>query len=193
LRRRLTSAGQELRRLGRRVFEAPGVRSRFEHTAVLSSDDARALGVVGVAARASGLDIDARRDHPDDAWGAPAIAVAIEHTGDVMARARVRWRECKASIAWLQAALDALPEGAAQAPLGAPRSDALALGVAEGWRGEILHALVSDGRGALRAVNVVDPSVHNWFGLAVAMRGNAISDFPLANKSFDLSYAGHDL
>jgi Ni,Fe-hydrogenase III large subunit len=74
-----------------------------------------------------------------------------------------------------------------------PRANAIGTALVEAWRGEIVHVAVTDARGDVRRYKIVDPSFHNWFGLAIALRGNQISDFPLCNKSFNLSYAGHDL
>jgi Ni,Fe-hydrogenase III large subunit len=68
----------------------------------------------------------------------------------------------------------------------------LVVALVEGWRGEIAHVAVTDANGALRSYHIADPSLHNWLGLAMAMRGQQVSDFPLCNKSFNLSYAGHD-
>jgi Ni,Fe-hydrogenase III large subunit len=87
----------------------------------------------------------------------------------------------------------ALPDGARSIGLHDPRPHALVVALVEGWRGEIAHVVATDDKGKLAAYKVVDPSFHNWLGLAMAMRGGQISDFPLCNKSFNLSYAGHDL
>ena len=103
------------------------------------------------------------------------------------------------SAAWAQRAITPpelmtrLVPGPLTVPLPPPPADACAIGHVEGWRGEIVHALTTDGEGRLETAEIVDPSVHNWFGLAMALRDNEISDFPLCNKSFNLSYAGHDL
>jgi Ni,Fe-hydrogenase III large subunit len=126
--------------------------------------------------------------------------------GDVAARARVRWLEIQASVAFLHWALDALDAldasdalaTLAPGPVAAPPQPKLppshlALGLVEGWRGEIVHLAVTDSEGKFGLYKVVDPSFHNWFGLAMALRGEEISDFPLCNKSFNLSYCGFDL
>jgi Ni,Fe-hydrogenase III large subunit len=89
--------------------------------------------------------------------------------------------------------VETLPDGARSVALGQARPHALAVALVEGWRGEIVHVAATDDKGQLAAYKVVDPSFHNWLGLALAMRGGQISDFPLCNKSFNLSYAGHDL
>jgi Ni,Fe-hydrogenase III large subunit len=192
--RRLARASHDLDAIAALTLDAPTVRSRFEASGRLARADAEALGMVGPAARASGLDRDARRDHPTGAWANRSFTPQTLPEGDVLARARIRWLESKASIAIVRELLDELPEG----PIFEPVPEALgpdedAVGVVEGWRGEIVHWIATDDSGRLASYEVVDPSMRNWIGLALAMRGRQISDFPLCNKSFDLSYAGHDL
>jgi Ni,Fe-hydrogenase III large subunit len=111
----------------------------------------------------------------------------------VFARAFVRWLEIQRSIDFILAQVESLPDGAALVPAGALRPDALVVGIVEGWRGEVVHVAATDGAGRLAHYKVVDPSFHNWAGLAMALRNQEISDFPLCNKSFNLSYCGHDL
>jgi len=114
-------------------------------------------------------------------------------SGDCFARAYVRWLEIQTSLDFIRRQLNELPAGPIQrdpAPLGA---DKLTVSLTEGWRGEICHTAATDGRGRFAFYKVVDPSFHNWFGLALALRNQQISDFPLCNKSFNLSYCGHDL
>ncbi len=111
----------------------------------------------------------------------------------MLARAQVRRLEIVRSITFVREQLLRLPAGPLSAPLPALRPERLTAALVEGWRGELVHVAATDAQGALSAYKVVDPSFHNWMGLAQAMRGNAISDFPLVNKSFNLSYAGHDL
>jgi Ni,Fe-hydrogenase III large subunit len=182
-------------------FDTPSVLARFEGTGVVSPDDAELLGLVGVAARACGLARDTRRQYLDaDAPGRPEMPV-VETTGDVFARGNVRRREIYASLALLRQVLRRLDTGPVRAGLareeksGAVRlaPESLAVGLCEGWRGEVAHAAVTDARGLLARYRIVDPSLHNWSGLALALRGQQISDFPLCNKSFNLSYCGFDL
>ena len=89
--------------------------------------------------------------------------------------------------------LDALGGGDLIRPLAAAAPSTLAVSLTEGWRGEIAHAAITDGQGRLARYKIKDPSFHNWFGLALAVRKNGISDFPVCNKSFNLSYCGFDL
>ncbi|HKQ62474.1 MAG TPA: hypothetical protein VJS92_14380 [Candidatus Polarisedimenticolaceae bacterium] len=169
------------------------VRARFEETGPLSAAACQELGVVGVPARASGLARDARWEFPTGVYATARIPVATWPTGDVFARARVRWMEMERSVAFLEQQLPALPDGPLRLEPGRLRPVTLAVSLVEGWRGEICHAAITDGAGRFAAYQVVDPSFHNWAALALALRGQAISDFPLCNKSFNLSYCGHDL
>jgi Ni,Fe-hydrogenase III large subunit len=121
------------------------------------------------------------------------IPVSTAEAGDVLARAFVRGVEAQRSLAFVGEGLRTLPEGPLLAEVGPLAGDALALAVTEGWRGEIWHVALTDSAGRFARYKVVDPSFHNWMGLALAMRGEAISDFPLCNKSFNLSYCGFDL
>ena len=191
--RSIDAAERDLRSIGGAVFDNTSVVARFEHTGTLTHEDAEAIGVVGPVARASECDRDARRDHPAGIYRFAHIPVSITGTGDVMGRALVRWLEAQRSIAFVREQLAELNEGDLRAPVPPFAPNAIAVALVEAWRGEIVHLAVTGRDGALRSYTVVDPSFHNWFGLAIAMRGNQISDFPLCNKSFNLSYAGHDL
>jgi Ni,Fe-hydrogenase III large subunit len=175
------------------LIDSGSFTDRVDGTGTLPKDAARDLGVAGLAARASGLDEDLRRDHPHDDYETLAFDVPVEEGGDVRARLMVRAREVEQAIRILSQALRALPDSPVTATLPAelPASSA-ALGWAEGWRGPCLHSVETDARGALARVKVTDPSFRNWPGLARAVPGNIISDFPVINKSFNLSYSGND-
>jgi Ni,Fe-hydrogenase III large subunit len=175
------------------LWKTPSVLARFEGTGTVSGETARAIGLTGPAARASGVDRDIRRDHPSGIWRFTHVPVSTWRTGDVFARAYVRGLEIQRSFAFIQEELASLPAGRVRVPVGSPARGAFALAAAEGWRGAICHAAMTDRRGKFSRYKVVDPSFRNWFGLALAMRGQQISDFPLCNKSFNLSYCGHDL
>ncbi|MGA7742277.1 MAG: NADH-quinone oxidoreductase subunit C [Polyangia bacterium] len=190
---RLQAAGTDLRHIADVVFQTPAVVSRFEGTGVVMTAMAQTLGLVGVAARASGCNRDVRRDHPVGIFCRTSIEPAAASSGGVMARAQIRRREAESSIALVRQQVEALPEGARAVALGNARPHALAVTLVESWRGEIAHVAATDDKGKLALYKIVDPSFHNWLGLAMAMRGGQISDFPLCNKSFNLSYAGHDL
>ena len=176
------------------LWETPTVMARFDGTGVLGVDDAVALGLVGPAARACGAALDVRRSFPYAGYGEVPIETVTEKTGDVLARARVRSAEIARSLDYVGNGLLALPETPLTADEGgASEPRAMVVSMAEGWRGEIVHVAVTDGAGALSGYKIVDPSFHNWFGLALCMRNRGISDFPLCNKSFNLSYCGFDL
>jgi Ni,Fe-hydrogenase III large subunit len=115
------------------------------------------------------------------------------HYGDVNSRAFVRWLEILQSIQFILDQLEALPPGATAAGAGPMAPNSLAVTLVEGWRGEICHVVITDAQGRFSRYKITDPSFHNWFGVALALRDGQISDFPLCNKSFNLSYCGHDL
>ena len=151
------------------------------------------LGLVGPAARACGLARDARHDHPTGIYRFSQIPVSSADSGNVFARAYVRWLEIQRSLTFLKEQLQALPRGEIGSPVAALRPDHLAVSLAEGWRGEVCHVAMTDGAGRFERYKLVDPSFHNWAALAYALRNQQISDFPICNKSFSLSYCGHDL
>lgn len=175
------------------LWETASVQARFEGTGVISPEICEALGLVGVAARACGLERDVRTEFPSGIFRFFHIPISTYHTGDVFARAYVRWLEIQRSVAFVQEQLQVLADGPVRTPLGDLAPCALALALVEGWRGQICHVALTDERGRFSIYKIVDPSFHNWMGLAMAMRGQQISDFPLCNKSFNLSYCGHDL
>ncbi len=181
------------------LWDSPSVLARFERTGVLTRETALALGLVGPSARACGIERDVRVDYPTGAYRFSTIPVSVSGEGDVYARALVRMLEYRRSgeavLEWLKnippAGTDRSAVHKIQTPTLAPNSVAVSL--IEGWRGQICHCAMTDGRGELCYYKIVDPSFHNWPGLAYALRGQQISDFPLCNKSFNLSYCGFDL
>ena len=175
-------------------LEGPGVRHRLEGVGVVAPADAQALGLVGLAARASGVALDLRHPVSRGAYQAVPLAPQGLVTGDCWARARLRIAEVDASLDWLSRCLRRPPLGEVERMACGPlRANRLAIALVEGWRGEVVHCLQTGADGRLAHYKVQDPSLRNWMGLALAMRGNEISDFPLCNKSFDLSYCGNDL
>jgi Ni,Fe-hydrogenase III large subunit len=166
---------------------------RFEDTGVLPRQVAAELGLTGPAARASGLDRDARRDHPSGIYRFHHVPVAIAESGDVFARAYVRWLEIQRSATFVREQLETMPRGPIRCEVVAPGPARLAVSLVEGWRGEICHVAITGTDGRFERYKIVDPSFRNWSALAYALRGQQISDFPLCNKSFNLSYCGHDL
>ena len=167
------------------------VMDRFRGTARLARTDAAAIGVLGVVARASGIAIDARVAHPFIDLGAD-LAPVVEEGGDVMARFSVRAREIAVSlrlVAELAGRVRSLDARSAP-PV---RHGGAGLGIVEGWRGTIVHRVELSATGRVARVKVVDPSFLTWPALSVALVDTIVPDFPLANKSFNLSYAGNDL
>jgi Ni,Fe-hydrogenase III large subunit len=193
LRGRLAVAERDMRNAVDLLWKSSSTRARFENTAVLTREAAADLGAVGPAARASGIDRDTRRDFPAALYRERRPAIAVGENGDVFARAMQRWREIENSVAFLMRVLDDPGDGPALSPVGPLAPGALALSLVEGWRGEIVHLAVTDAAGRFAHYKIVDPSFRNWFALGFAMRGQPILDFPLCNKSFNLSYCGHDL
>jgi Ni,Fe-hydrogenase III large subunit len=190
---RLAAALAEAERAAAWLWDAASVRARFENTGVVHALQAAEIGLVGPAARACGHVRDVRFDHPAGWHRFAQVPVAVWPGGDVFARARVRWLEIQRSGRFLREQLTAAPEGAVREDIAPPAPDTLAVALVEGWRGEVCHVALTDVAGAFRRYKIVDPSFHNWTGLALALRGTAISDFPLCNKSFNLSYCGFDL
>jgi Ni,Fe-hydrogenase III large subunit len=175
------------------LWSSLSVQSRFEETGQVSRPVALALGLVGPAARASGIDRDVRHDFPTGIYRFAYIPISTQRTGDVFARAFVRKLEISRSARFVVQQLRGLPDGPTRVKYSRLRSSALAVSLVEGWRGEICHVAITDESGRLAHYKIVDPSFHNWMGLALAMRDSPVSDFPLCNKSFNLSYCGHDL
>ncbi|MEG8184555.1 formate hydrogenase [Nocardia terpenica] len=166
------------------------VYDRFAGTGTLAADDARALGCLGYPARASGLVTDARLDHPTVDL---PVTEACADTGDVLARYTIRRDEFAATIR-LVTELAGNHSGpvAFTAPPKRNRGGS-GVGIVEGWRGTIVHRIEIDDGARLTRAKIVDPSWFNWPALPVAMRDTIVPDFPLVNKSFNLSYAGNDL
>jgi Ni,Fe-hydrogenase III large subunit len=148
---------------------------------------------VGVAARACGIERDVRQEFPVGIYQFFQIPVSTYPTGDVFARAYVRWLEIQRSAAFIREQLKSLPAGPNRVPVGPLAANAMVASLVEGWRGEICHVAFTNEQGRFERYKIVDPSFHNWMGLAMAMWDQQISDFPVCNKSFNLSYCGHDL
>jgi len=191
--RRLEAAEKDTTVAVELLWDTPSVMARFEDIGPLPKEIALELGMVGPAARASGLARDARHDQPSGIFRFAHIPMSTYDAGDVFARAYIRWLEIQQSIAFIREQLSAIPAGAVRVPLGALQPDRLVVALDEGWRGEVCHVAITDGEGRFGRYKVVDPSFHNWTGLAYALRNQQISDFPVCNKSFNLSYCGHDL
>jgi Ni,Fe-hydrogenase III large subunit len=166
---------------------------RLEATGVLHTTLARDHGALGYVARASGLDIDARRDHPFAAYEELDFRVPVFTTGDVKARTYVRADEVRESATLIDQACRRLSSGPVRARLSGANGFAAAFGIVEGWRGRIAHWVMMGEDGTLHRVKIVDPSFFNWPALSYTLEGNIVPDFPLCNKSFNQSYSGNDL
>jgi Ni,Fe-hydrogenase III large subunit len=193
LRTRLAAAARDVTNAVQLLWTAPTVMARFEDTGKVSPETAAALGLVGPAGRASGLRRDVRKTHPAGIFQVTHIPLSTVETGDVFARAYLRWLEIERSIEYVDAQLGELPRGPLRRDCPGAKGASFAVALVEGWRGEICHVAMTDDLGHFAAYKVVDPSFHNWAGLAMALRDQQISDFPLCNKSFNLSYCGTDL
>ncbi len=185
---------KDFEEIANELFTLPSALARFEKTGVVANAVATSIGTVGMAARVCGIKRDIRSSHPHDLYGELKHEPVIKQSGDVYARARLRKKEINQSIGYIRQLLQLLPECEFNLKeLKAPVSNAFTISLTEGWRGEICHCAITDATGELMVYKIKDPSFHNWLAVAMAVRNNEISDFPIVNKSFDLSYCGHDL
>jgi Ni,Fe-hydrogenase III large subunit len=176
------------------ISKLPSVLSRLERTGVVSMEDILKIGAVGMAARMGGLNRDIRASHPYGIYPEIQHEPIIKHHGDVYSRVQIRKQEVKQSMKYLRQLMNEIPHKIApDTRLENPKPDSFTLSLVEGWRGEICHCAITDAKGELILYKIKDPSFHNWLALALAVRNNEISDFPVCNKSFNLSYCGHDL
>jgi Ni,Fe-hydrogenase III large subunit/Ni,Fe-hydrogenase III component G len=174
------------------IRESSSTRDRLETTGVLKPATARDLGVVGIAGRASGLDRDLRRDVPHAAYDRVQFSVPVYQEGDVLRRMQVRIDEVRQSLSIIEQLVAKMPEGPVQVKLLLLPPNTVALGYVEGWRGEIYHWIRTAPNNRLARCKIKDPSLQNWPALSEAILGNIIPDFPVINKSFNLSYSGTD-
>lgn len=174
-------------------FSSASALARIEEIGAVTTKRAREVGLVGLAARASGIGRDVRSEFPYGIYRYSSIPSPTLDSGDVYARAKLRALEIRNSMQFIIEQLNHLP---APKPQKRPKDlarNAFTIALTEGHRGEIAYVVFTDGNGQISGIKIKDPSFHNWHGVALAVRENSISDFPLCNKSFDLSYAGHDL
>jgi Ni,Fe-hydrogenase III large subunit len=176
------------------LFSTSSVRSRFEGSGKVSRSDAEKLGLVGPAGRACGIPYDARRCFPTEYYTQLDIPENAEPYGDVYARAKVRADEVMQSIGIIESLLqNPVETRCVDAEDFSLAPDSVVVTVNEAWRGELSHCILTDETGKILRYKIKDPSFHNWNGLSMALRNTGISDFPLNNKSFNLSYCGFDL
>jgi Ni,Fe-hydrogenase III large subunit len=149
-----------------------------------------------MSARMNALNRDIRMSHPYGRYAELNHEPILKHHGDVYSKVQIRKQEVLQSIEYIRRWLNQIPDTAIVRDQ--PRTvsllpDSFAISLTEGWRGEICHAAITGKNGDLIIYKIKDPSFHNWLALALSVRNNEISDFPVINKSFDLSYCGHDL
>jgi Ni,Fe-hydrogenase III large subunit len=193
IRANLNTIAHDVAEINDFMFSTTGALIRFERTGVVPRDIAEKIGMVGIAARANGLELDTRTNRPYGAYRYSPVSLMTIHTGDVFARARLRATEMSESLRFIFEQIDNIPGGKILSASDIPATLSGVVSIVEGWRGEIVHTVFTDKQGNISQYKIKDPSFNNWYGLSMALRGTAISDFPLCNKSFDLSYAGHDL
>lgn len=195
--RDLAAYERDFLEMSNKILYFPGVLSRLDRTGVVSTDQARAIGAVGMAAKCAGVCRDTRASHPYGLYSTLDVQPVVKESGDVLARTELRIDEIRQSIAIVRALLEDMPAFDGHMDKlptpGTPKPDSFAISLTEGWRGEICHCAVTGPDGSLAAYKIKDPSFHNWMALALAVRACEISDFPICNKSFNLSYCGHDL
>jgi Ni,Fe-hydrogenase III large subunit len=177
-----------------KLFSLPSALSRMEKTGEVKYNDVLEIGTVGMSARMSGLNRDIRFSHPYNLYSTFSHIPVVKHHGDVLSRAQIRKEEIHQSIGYIKDLLANVPDFRQPENIAfKPAANAFIVSLVEGWRGEICHCAITNQAGELVAYKVKDPSLHNWMALALAVRNNDISDFPICNKSFNLSYCGHDL
>ena len=175
--------------------ESDSVQNRLKGTGALDPKVAQDLGAVGIARRACGVEMDARADYPYAAYDMVQFGIMTEKSGDVYARFRVRAREVTQSFRLLNQVLALLihEHGPIVVSLSSLPANRHAVSIVEGWRGDIVYFLVTDNNGAITRVKVRDPSFLNWTVFPYVIGRDMVPDFPLINKSFNLSYTGNDL
>ncbi|WP_329238229.1 NADH-quinone oxidoreductase subunit C [Actinoallomurus sp. NBC_01490] len=191
---RLEAIGADIRELVALALSHTVIRDRFTGTAVLTGKQAHDIGTLGYVARASGLAYDARISHPVTDYG-DALTIPVRTGGDVLARFLVRADEIDVSINVITELSKGLNPGyiTSWPPIAHTGPTNTGTGIVEGWRGAITHRVELDAEGRLTRVKIADPSFFNWPAVPVALRSTIVPDFPLTNKSFNLSYAGNDL
>ena len=193
----IDDVGKRFTEIADRIYSMPSVLARFEDIGQVTRSQALSIGAVGMAARTCGMNRDIRFTHPFQYFRKYKTQPVILESGDVLARGMLRVKEVGESIKMVRELIRLHKEQAGNIP--GPvydhklTPDTFSLSLVEGWRGEICHSAVTDGSGRIIHYKVKDPSFHNWMALALAVRSQEISDFPVCNKSFNLSYCGNDL
>ena len=194
LSQRFLQARKEIRECLEQMFSNLSVIGRFDDSACIKREDAAAFGFVGPVARSCGIKLDVRHDHPTGYWLRDHIDIALGHRGSVLDRAMIRRLEIERSLDSVLKMLENLPSDEdTMRKCPPPNRGDFCVSLVEGWRGQVVQTLVFDEQGTLARYKSQDPSFQNWNAMQLANRGNAISDFPVCNKSCNLAYNGHDL
>ena len=173
--------------------EHAGLQDRLRHCGRVTPELAGHLGLTGLGGRGSGQAHDLRVNHPMDPYHRVPVALVSRQQGDVAARVAVRFGEIHESLRVIEVLLDSLPHDEVRVDVPVPAAGSIGVGRIEGWRGEVLVFLEAGPAGTIRRCHPHDPSWQNWPLLEHAVLGNIVPDFPLINKSFNLSYSGPDL
>ncbi|MBA4336578.1 NADH dehydrogenase subunit [bacterium] len=185
--------------MAHQCYHLVSLQDRFDDIGTLTKKQVRLIGAVGMAARMAGLPRDIRKSHPSGGYEFVNYEPITLESGDVFARFLLRSKEIQESLKLIEniisndsvfAETDDMFE--VDKPL-TIQKDSFVLSLTEGWRGEICHTAITDNKGDLLFYKIKDPSLHNWKALELSLRNLEISDFPINNKSYNLSYAGNDL
>jgi len=193
----LDDSGRRFSEITDRIYSLQTVLGRFEDIGIVTRQQALSTGAVGMAARSCGIFRDTRETHPFQYYKNHQVNTVMLETGDVLARGMLRKQEVLESVKTINELIGIWrhKDKNSVKPVYdyVLKPDSFGVSIAEGWRGEICHIAHTDRDGIICHYKVKDPSVHNWMSLALAVRNEEISDFPVCNKSFNLSYCGHDL
>jgi len=193
----LADSGKRFAEITERIYSLSTVLARYEDIGIVTRQQALSIGAVGMAARSCGIMRDTRRTHPFQYYKEYHVEPVIQNKGDVLARGMLRALEVKESIRIVTDLVNYWKQSHTQ--VNKPiyelklKPERMAISMVEGWRGEIVHTAFTGKNGDIAFYRIADPSLHNWMALALAVRNQEISDFPLCNKSFNLSYCGNDL
>jgi Ni,Fe-hydrogenase III large subunit len=200
IRENLHETVSRYRDIAKKILSLPSLLARFEDIGTVTKEQAELAGLTGLPARASGLERDVRKSHPFQYYCEQKVKceILVEQSGDILSRLKQRIAEIEQSFALINLFLNDLEQKGGADSLPPQYSPALKPGqlcfsLTESWRGEVCHSLITDRNGNISSYKIKDPSLHNWTGLALAVRNQDISDFPICNKSFNLSYCGFDL
>jgi Ni,Fe-hydrogenase III large subunit len=186
--------------MAERTFTSPSVLMRAEKIGQVTAKQMERIGAVGMAARNAGVNRDIRKSHPFAAYKKNnSVPSQTLEAGDVWARLMLRNLEIRDSIEYIRSLISILSKQESNVNKPTAEKDlklkpnSFCISLVEGWRGEIAHSTVTDANGKIIHYKVKDPSMHNWMALALSLRDLEISDFPINNKSYNLSYCGHDM